>query len=140
MRVNKDQKNIWLIKLYIWLAHTKGHFQYGFFHMKSEYIVLLTKNIPSLFFFKTATMFKHIAMFFIIKLYTQKDAFQDTENQVDPKKCINLTNEQNYFIIPCNIQITEINNFCGKKVKFLGKNCLHPTQRLSRLVRKKTID
>ena len=40
----------------------------------------------------------------------------------------------------CNIDTTEINDLSVNEVKFLETNPLHPSQRLSRLARKKNKD
>ena len=61
----------------------------------------------------------------------------DTKNKTTPKKSITSKNQQNYVNIEPNIDKTEINDLSDDKVKFLGQNPLHPTQRLSRLVREK---
>ena len=60
------------------------------------------------------------------------------ENKTTHKKYITSENQQNYVNIQHNIDTTEINDLSDNEVKFLGENPLHPSQRLSKLVREKS--
>ena len=51
-----------------------------------------------------------------------------TENESTPQNYITLKNQQNY--VNNNIDTTEINDLPDKEAKLLGKNSLHPNQRL----------